>query len=59
MHIRRGDTVQIISGNDKGKRGRVLRVIVESDRLIVEGVRMIVHKRCKHSIYCVNVVLRI
>lgn len=40
MHICRNDTVQIISGNDKGKRGRVLRVLKESDRLIVEGVRM-------------------
>lgn len=40
MHIRKGDTVQIISGNDKGKRGRVLRVVKESNRLIVEGVRM-------------------
>jgi len=40
MHIRKGDTVQVISGNDKGKRGRVLQVLKESDRLIVEGVRM-------------------
>ena len=40
MHIRKGDIVQIISGNDKGKRGRVLRVIRDSNRLIVEGVRM-------------------
>lgn len=40
MNIRRDDTVLVISGNDKGKRGRVLRVIPEQDRLIVEGVRM-------------------
>ena len=40
MHIHRGDTVQVISGNDRGRRGRVLRVMESSDRLIVEGVRM-------------------
>ena len=40
MNIRRGDIVQVISGNDKGKRGRVLRVYGGSNRLIVEGVRM-------------------
>ncbi|MBT4096049.1 MAG: 50S ribosomal protein L24 [Gemmatimonadetes bacterium] len=40
MNIRRDDTVLVISGNDKGKRGRVLRVIPEQDRLIVEGIRM-------------------
>ena len=41
MKIRRDDTVLVISGNDKGKRGRVLRVIPEQDRLIVEGIRML------------------
>ncbi|HJP30341.1 MAG TPA: 50S ribosomal protein L24 [Candidatus Latescibacteria bacterium] len=40
MKIKRDDTVLVISGNDKGKRGRVLRVFPEQDRLIVEGVRM-------------------
>jgi large subunit ribosomal protein L24 len=40
MKIKRDDTVLIISGNDKGKRGRVLRVYPGQDRLIVEGVRM-------------------
>ena len=40
MDIRKDDTVQVISGNDKGKRGRVLRVLKGGDRLIVEGVRM-------------------
>ncbi len=40
MDIRKNDTVQIISGNDRGKRGRVLRVLKGGDRLIVEGVRM-------------------
>ncbi len=41
MHIRKGDQVEVISGKDKGKRGRVLRVNRESERAIVEGVNMI------------------
>ena len=40
MNIRKGDTVQVISGNEKGKRGRVLMVLPNRDRVIVEGVRM-------------------
>ena len=40
MKIKRDDTVLVISGNDKGKRGRVLSVLPEKDRIIVEGVRM-------------------
>ena len=40
MNIRKGDTVQIISGNDKGKRGRVLSVMKDRNRVIVEGIRM-------------------
>ena len=39
MNICKGDTVQVISGNDKGKRGRVLAVLKDK-RVIVEGVRM-------------------
>ena len=39
MNIRKNDTVQVISGNDKGKRGRVLAVLKDK-RVIVEGVRM-------------------
>ena len=40
MHIRKGDTVVIITGKYKGRRGRVLRVIPKDSRLIVEGVNM-------------------
>ncbi len=41
MHVRRGDTVQVIQGDDVGKRGRVLRTIRESDRVVVESVNMV------------------
>jgi large subunit ribosomal protein L24 len=41
LHIRKGDTVVVIAGNDKGKKGKVLEVQVEKQRAIVEGVAMI------------------
>ncbi len=39
--IRKGDEVIVLTGKDKGKRGVVLRVIEERDRLIVENVNMV------------------
>lgn len=39
--IRRNDTVKIISGRDKGKQGRVLRVIPDKGRVLVEHVAMV------------------
>lgn len=41
MNVRKGDEVLVISGNDKGKRGKVLKVFPDEDRIIVEGVRFI------------------
>jgi large subunit ribosomal protein L24 len=41
MQVRRDDTVLILSGNDRGKRGRVLKVFPDKNRIIVEGVRFI------------------
>ena len=38
MHIAKGDTVQVISGDDKGKRGTVLRVFPKTGRVAVDGV---------------------
>ena len=41
LHIRKGDTAIVISGNDKGKKGKVLEIIREKNRAIIEGVNMI------------------
>ena len=41
LHITKGDTVQIISGDDKGKQGRVLRVHPKTARITVEGVNIV------------------
>src|SRR5690606_14950977 len=40
LHITKGDTVQVISGDDKGKRGTVLRVFPKTGRVAVEGVNL-------------------
>ena len=39
--VRRGDTVQVMSGKDSGKQGKVLRVDLKKDRLFVEGLNII------------------
>jgi len=39
--IRTGDEVVVISGRDKGKRGRVLRVLTDKNRVVVEGVNIV------------------
>jgi large subunit ribosomal protein L24 len=41
LHIKKGDNVMVIAGNDKGVSGRVLEVIVEKNKAIVEGVNMV------------------
>lgn len=41
LHIRKGDTAIVIAGNDKGKKGKVLEVLVEKNRVVIEGVNMI------------------
>ena len=39
--IRKGDTVKVIAGKDKGAQGKVIKVLREEDRVIVEGVNRI------------------
>ncbi len=41
FHIRTGDTVMVISGNSKGKTGKVTSVLVSKQRAVVEGANMI------------------
>ena len=40
MKIRKGDTVQILSGNDKGKTGEVIETIPKTSRIIVKGINI-------------------
>ena len=41
FHVKKGDTVFVNAGNDKGKTGKVLEVITDKDRVVVEGVNMV------------------
>ena len=41
IHIRKNDTVYVLAGEDKGKTGKVLKMLVKKDRAIVEGVNMV------------------
>jgi large subunit ribosomal protein L24 len=41
MKIARNDIVEVISGAEKGKQGRVLSVLLDSDRVVVERVRLV------------------
>ena len=41
VHVRRGDTVEIISGNHKGASGKILEIKPDKLQVIIEGVRMI------------------
>ena len=40
MRIKKGDTVQVLSGNDKGKTGEVLEVIPKDSKVVVKGVNV-------------------
>lgn len=44
MHVKKGDTVQIVAGRDKGKVGEVLRVLPKTSRVVVDGV----NRKTKH-----------
>jgi len=39
--LKKEDTVQIIAGKDKGKKGRVLKILRDKDRILVEGANMV------------------
>ncbi len=41
LFIKKGDTVYVNAGNDRGKTGRVLRVLVKKNRAVVEGINMV------------------
>ena len=48
MHVKNGDTVIVISGKDKGKKGKVLKVLPKESKIIVEGVNMLTkHKKAQ------------
>jgi large subunit ribosomal protein L24 len=41
LHIRKGDTVMVLTGDSKGQTGKVLRVLVKEQKAVVEGLNMV------------------
>ena len=41
IHIKKNDTVIVLAGKDKGKKGKVQKVLVDDQRVIVEGINMV------------------
>ena len=41
LHIKKGDTVYVLAGDDKGKTGRVLSIMAKDGRAIVEGINLV------------------
>jgi len=41
LHVRKGDTVKVLAGDDKGKTGKVLEVLTQKGRVIVEGINIV------------------
>ncbi|TDA68606.1 MAG: 50S ribosomal protein L24 [Clostridia bacterium] len=41
MHVKKGDTVVVISGKDRGRKGKVVAVQLDRNRVIVEGINMV------------------
>ncbi|MGD2175443.1 MAG: 50S ribosomal protein L24 [Candidatus Brocadiaceae bacterium] len=41
LHVRRGDTVEVVAGNARGARGRILRALPQEGKVVVEGINMV------------------
>ena len=48
FHVKRGDTVEVISGNHKGATGKILQILPKKQQVLIEGVRLI-KKHTKRS----------
>ena len=51
LHIKKGDTVYVNAGEDKGKTGRVLKVLVKEGRAFVEGINMVSTEITNHVLW--------
>lgn len=47
FHVKRGDMVEVVSGNHKGASGKVLQVLPAKSQVIIEGVRLLKHHERK------------
>jgi large subunit ribosomal protein L24 len=49
LHVAKGDTVRVVRGDDKGKEGKILRVLTKTGRVVVEGVNIVKKHRKARS----------
>ena len=48
VHVRKGDTVRVMRGDDKGREGRVMKVFTKTGRVLIEGVNIVKkHRRAR------------
>ena len=48
VHVRKGDTVRVMRGDDKGREGRVIKVFTKTGRVLVEGINIVKkHRRAR------------
>ncbi|GMO31199.1 MAG: 50S ribosomal protein L24 [Termitinemataceae bacterium] len=47
--IKKNDLIEVITGKDKGKRGRILRILRDKDRVVVEGINLVKKTQKKRS----------
>ena len=57
FHVKKGDQVQVISGNHKGATGKILEVRTKKQQVLVEGVRMIKKTQRKSQDYPTGAIL--
>ena len=50
-HVKKGDEVVVIAGSEKGKRGKILEVLPATERVIVEGIKMIKKHQRKSQLH--------
>ncbi len=51
LHVKKGDDVVVLAGKEKGKRGKILAVLTNKNRVVVEGVQMIKKHTRKNQQY--------
>ena len=50
MHVKKGDNVKVLTGQDKGKTGKILRAFPKLDKVVVEGINLRkVHQKAKKA----------
>lgn len=45
MHVKKGDTVRVLTGKDKGKTGTIVRALPKEDRVVIDGVAIVKRHR--------------